>query len=213
MTLCRRNLVAGLVLGLATSAACGGASVPTAPIIQQSPAPNPAPTPTPSPEPTPAPSPSPTPAPEPPPLPAPTPTPGPSSPLATGTYRLTISTSATCRAELPEAARTRVYTAAVEYSVPYGPGSEQLFVTLSGGDFRFDVGTHNYFWGIFEDDTVRFVLLDHSAVYHGTPAALGHRAIDTVYSARDSGGSGAVRYAQRRYLRRAPRNRSGLPDR
>ena len=52
--------------------------------------------------------------------------------------------------------------------MPYGPGSEQLFVTLRDGDFRFDFGTHNYFWGIFEDDTVRFLLPDYDAVYSVT---------------------------------------------
>jgi len=95
----------------------------------------------------------------------PTPSPEPSSPLATGTYLLTISASATCRDELPEAARTRVYTAVVEDLVPYGPGSEQLLVTLSGADFRADYGRQNYFSGFVEDDTVRFILPDHDAVY------------------------------------------------
>ena len=49
--------------------------------------------------------------------------------------------------------------------MPYGPGSEQLFVRLSGGDFRFDFGTHDHFAGWFVDDTVRFVLPDYDAVY------------------------------------------------
>jgi hypothetical protein len=53
----------------------------------------------------------------------------------------------------------------VEDWVPYGPGSEQLFVRLSGGDFSFDFGTHDHFAGWFVDDTVRFVLPDYDAVY------------------------------------------------
>lgn len=48
--------------------------------------------------------------------------------------------------------------------MPYGPGSEQLFVRLSGGDFSFDFGTYDHFAGVFDDDTVRFILPDYNAV-------------------------------------------------
>ena len=96
------------------------------------------------------------------------------APRPLGTYRLTIRPNAVCPHELTEAAGTRVYTAVVEDSVPYGPGSEQLKVTLSGADFRADYGMQNSFSGAFDDEngTVRFILPDHNASIIRVPAVV-----------------------------------------
>jgi hypothetical protein len=88
-----------------------------------------------------------------------------------GLHTLTISAAAECRHELPEAARTRTYTARIEDAFDYWEVGEYLWVTLSGANFRQDTrGRHNSFWGNYQQDSAEFVLLDYDGLlYTGTP--------------------------------------------
>jgi hypothetical protein len=84
------------------------------------------------------------------------------SPLASGTYTLTISAGADCRRELPEAARTRTYAAVVGYDYDPWDVGPYVVVTLSGANFRVDGrGRHGGFYGMPSGagDSVVFVLV------------------------------------------------------
>ena len=91
--------------------------------------------------------------------------------FAAGPHRLTISAAAGCRDSLPEAARTRTYTAVMEDAFDYWEVGEYLWVRLSGANFRQDSrGRHNFFSGFYLQDSAGFVLLDYDgAAYSGTP--------------------------------------------
>jgi hypothetical protein len=82
------------------------------------------------------------------------------SPLASGTYALTVRASGDCRHELPETLRTRTYSAFVEYA--YDPWYVGTFmsVILSGANFRVDgLGRHGGFYGVPSGEGVSFVLV------------------------------------------------------
>jgi hypothetical protein len=85
--------------------------------------------------------------------------------FAAGPHRLTISAAAGCRDGLPEAARTRTYTAVIEDLVDWEVGA-YAEVTLSDASFRQDSrGRHNWFFGFYRQDSVEFDLSD----YDGRP--------------------------------------------
>jgi len=93
------------------------------------------------------------------------------TPLASGTYTLTISASGDCRHALPETARTRTYSAVVQYD--YDPWYVGAFlnVTLSGASFRVDsLGRHGGFYGTPSAEGVSFVLVgDYNRVALTSP--------------------------------------------
>jgi Big-like domain-containing protein len=73
--------------------------------------------------------------------------------VVSGTYTLTITAAAECRSKLPEAARTRTYTAVVTQD------GARLTATLSGADFySADGNTYNHFVGAVEPKRVLFTL-------------------------------------------------------
>ena len=93
------------------------------------------------------------------------------TPLASGTYRLTISASGDCHHQLPETARTRTYSAYLQYD--YDPWYLGMFmnVTLGGAQFRVDsLGTHGGFYGVPSGEGVSFVLVgDYNRVALTSP--------------------------------------------
>ena len=88
-----------------------------------------------------------------------------------GPHRLTISAAAGCRDGLPEAARTRTYTAVIEDAFDYWEVGTYLWVTLSGASFRQDSrGSHNSFFGAYQQDSVEFFLANYDGRLNtGTP--------------------------------------------
>jgi hypothetical protein len=91
--------------------------------------------------------------------------------FAPGPHALTIGAAAECRDGLPEAARTRTYTATIEDVFDYWEVGEYLRATLGGANFRHDSrGRHNFFIGGYRHDGAEFVLLDYDGLlYSGTP--------------------------------------------
>lgn len=88
-----------------------------------------------------------------------------------GPHRLTISAAAGCRDGLPEAARTRTYTAVITDAYDYWELVAYLWVTLSGASFRQDSrGGHKSFLGAYQQDNVEFFLSDYDGLINtGTP--------------------------------------------
>jgi hypothetical protein len=93
------------------------------------------------------------------------------SPLASGTYSLTVRASGDCRHELPEAARSRTYSAAVHYDYDPWDVGPYMNVTLGGANFRVDrLGRHDSFYGVPSEEGAFFVLVgDYNRVALTSP--------------------------------------------
>jgi len=91
--------------------------------------------------------------------------------FSAGPHSLTISAAAECRDGLPEAARTRTYTAVIGDAFDYWEVGAYLWVTLSGASFWQDSrGRHHSFFAGYRQDSVEFFLLDYDVrVNTGTP--------------------------------------------